>query len=441
MPRNIEFQNSILDSLTEGIITLDKDFNIIFINHSAEKITGLTRSGVLGKKCFEICKSASCKIDCPIVRVLKSNNPVTDFDSFIYNKSGNTIPIRLNASMLLNSRKQPIGGIISFRKILSAIRSNHYLHNEQNFYGIIGRSEPMMEIFALIKEISQSSAPILIQGETGVGKEMIANAIHKTSVRRDYPFLKVNCSVLPEQLLASELFGHVRGAFTDARSDRLGRFELAHRGTIFLDEISEISIHMQAQLLRVLQDGTFERLGESKTRKTNVRVIAATNVDINHAIKTGAFRSDLFYRLNVIPIYVPPLRERLDDLPILINHFIHKYAAMYKRNISDIETDALNLLMQHDWPGNIRELENVIEFSCIRSRKERSICLCGLPAYLRKGINCFEDQKDKITISHYKSEQLIHLLEKYNWNQTRVAKILGVNRTTVWRRLKSLGIL
>lgn len=440
MPSKTEFQNSILDSLTEGVIALDKNFNIIFYNHAAEKITGLTKSEVIGKKCSEICKSASCKIDCPIVKVLETRNPVIDFDAFIFNKSGNSLPIRLNASILFNHHKQPIGGIISFRRILNALRSNHYLHNEQNFYGLIGRSEPMKEIFILIKEISQSSAPILIQGETGVGKEMVANAIHKTSARRDYPFLKVNCSVLPEQLLASELFGHVRGAFTDAKSDRIGRFELAHRGTIFLDEISEIPIHMQAQLLRVLQDGTFERLGESKTRKTDVRVISATNTDLSDAIKTGAFRSDLYYRLNVIPIYIPPLRERLDDLQILLPHFIQKYAALYGRNIVDIDADALNLLMQHDWPGNIRELENVIEFSCIRSRKERSICLCGLPPYLRKGVICLENQKNKIVISQLKSEQLINLLEKHNWNQTQVAKILGVNRSTVWRRLKTMGL-
>jgi len=440
MPSRTEFQNLILDSLTEGVIALDKNFNIIFYNHAAEKITGLTKSEVIGKKCSEICKSASCKIDCPIVRVLETRNPVIDFDAFIFNKSGNSLPIRLNASILLNHHKQPIGGIFSFRRILNALRSNHYLHNEQNFYGIIGRSEPMKEIFTLIKEISQSSAPILIQGETGVGKEMVANAIHKTSARRDYPFLKVNCSVLPEQLLASELFGHVRGAFTDAKSDRIGRFELAHRGTIFLDEISDMPFHMQAQLLRVLQDGTFERLGESKTRKTDVRVISATNTDLSDAIKTGAFRSDLYYRLNVIPIYIPPLRERLDDLQILLPHFIQKYAALYGRNIVDIDADALNLLMQHDWPGNIRELENVIEFSCIRSKKERSICLCGLPPYLRKGVICPENRKNKIVISQLKSEQLITLLEKHNWNQTQVAKILGVNRSTVWRRLKTLGL-
>ncbi len=428
----------ILDSLSEGIITIDKDFRINLLNKAAENFIGKNRAEVQGKQCKEVCKSDFCETECPISLVLKTGKNIYDFHSHIASKTGARKEILLNAALLKNSNGEPMGGVISFRDIsqgtsIPGSASNH------EFYGIVGKSRIMTSIFELINEIQNSDAAVLIQGETGTGKEMITNAIQKTSRRKDAPFVKINCAVLPPQLLASELFGHVKGAFTDAKQDRIGRFETANGGTIFLDEIAEMPIAMQTQLLRILQDGTFERLGESKTRKVDVRILAATNVKINEAIKNKTFRSDLFFRLNVIPITVPALRERKEDIPYLIDFFIHKYNQIYKKNIQDIDEDALDILLNHSWPGNIRELENIIEFAFIRSKKNNSICICGLPQYLRDEYEC-STETPVIKISELKAEQFIRLLEKHSWNQSKVAAILGVNRSTIWRRLKALGI-
>ena len=294
----------------------------------------------------------------------------------------------------------------------------------------------MQQIFELIKEISESDAAVLIQGESGTGKEMIANAIQTTSLRKGKPFVKVNCSVFPENLLASELFGHVKGAFTDAIKDRPGRFELADGGTIFLDEVAEMPLQTQIQLLRVLQEGAFERVGESIPRKTNVRVIAATNIDIEKALNTGKLREDLYYRLNVIPVVIPSLRERKEDIPYLVKYFIEDFAKVYRKDINDITNFALDMLINYKWPGNVRELENVIEYAIVRTKDMQIITRESLPSSLghlpvTKGV------EQKV----YKKEsaaEIVQLLEKHHWNKTKVAKELGIGRTTLWRMLKDL---
>ena len=295
----------------------------------------------------------------------------------------------------------------------------------------------MQEIFELINEISDSDATVLIQGKSGTGKEMVANAIQVTSKRKGKPFVKVNCSVFPENLLASELFGHIKGAFTDALNDRPGRFEFANGGTIFLDEIAEMPSQTQIQLLRVLQEGTFERVGESITRKADVRIIAATNVDIEEALKKGKLREDLYYRLNVIPITVPPLKERLEDIPYLVNHFVEEYSKLYNKQITEVSDDALNILLEHPWPGNVRELENVIEYVVVRSKSGNKIREKNLPSSIKSSIQV----ESKKVIKEFKRENpsdLVQLLEKHHWNKSKVAKELGIGRTTLWRMLKNL---
>ncbi|GAB4367656.1 MAG: sigma 54-interacting transcriptional regulator [Calditrichia bacterium] len=435
-PKNKEV---ILDSLSEGVITINKDFQITFFNLAAEKITGLKRAEVTGKSCQAVCKYAFCETECPIALVLKNDKNLFDFQSQMRGRDGRTLQVRLNVAVLKDEQENPVGGVMSFRPMEKPDRFSDE-EEVHGFFGMIGKSKSMQELFDLISEISFSDATILIQGETGTGKEMVANAIHATSKRREYSFIKVNCSVLPPHLLASELFGHCKGAFTDARRDRIGRFEVAHQGTIFLDEVAEIPLEMQPQLLRILQDGTFERLGESETRQVDVRVIAATNRNIEQAIRQGKFREDLYYRLNVIPIHVPPLRERKEDLPYLVRHFIRKYAPIYKKNITDVDEDVFQIFFQHDWPGNIRELENVIEFTCIRTKKNTSLCVCGLPPYLREKYAASENCGKVFSLADLKADQLISLLERHNWNQTKVAELLGVNRTTIWRKIKRLGI-
>ncbi len=300
--------------------------------------------------------------------------------------------------------------------------------------GIVGHGKAMKDIFKLLQEIADSDATVLVQGESGTGKEMVANAIQATSKRKGKPFVKVNCAVFPETLLASELFGHIKGAFTDAVKDRMGRFELANEGTIFLDEIAEMPLLTQVQLLRVLQEGTFERVGESIPRKSDVRIIAATNLKIIEALKNGKLREDLYYRLNVIPIVIPPLRERREDIPHLVSSFIKEYSKVYNKVIIDIDDAALEVLMNYFWPGNVRELENVIEFMVVRA-KDEILKLENLPSGIKSTLN-----QDK-PVEEFKRDnpsELIQLLEKHKWNKTKVAEELGIGRTTLWRMLKNI---
>jgi len=350
------------------------------------------------------------------------------------------VPIRLNAAVLKNGDDEPMGGVVSFRDLSLDVEVKQYLKHEGAFHGIVGRGKAMTDIFNLIVEVSDSDAPVLIQGETGTGKELIANAIQATSRRSDKRFVKVNCSSLPAPLLTSELFGHAKGAFTDAVRERVGRFEFADTGTIFLDEIGEMPIPMQSQILRVIQDGTFERLGESSTRKVDVRIITATNRDLKNALTSGSFREDLFYRLNVIPILLPPLRDRTEDIPFLVQHFVKKYEIVYGKTICEIPDNTMDLLLQWRWPGNVRELENVVEYAVVRAKPDALFCICLLPPALREGLTCPEVNRKNGNSDGIDSAHLIHLLEKHRWNKSKVADALGVNRTTIWRRMKTLGI-
>ena len=431
--------HDILDSIAEGLFTVDKDFKINYFNRAAEQITGLNRSDVLGKFCKHIFKSNLCFIKCPIAKVLESDENIYDLDSKISNHKGHSIPVKMNVAILRNSEGEPVGGVISFRDMseLAILREKHI--QKDQFHGIVGHSKAMHEIFELIEEISDSDASVLIQGESGTGKEMIANAVQATSQRKDGPYVKVNCSVFTPQLLASELFGYVKGAFTGAIRDRKGRFEIANGGTIFLDEVGEMPLQMQLQLLRVLQEGTFERVGESRSRTVDVRVIAATNKNLANSIKEGSFREDLYYRLNVIPVTVPPLRERPEDVTYLVKHFLRKFSLIYGKKILDIEDQALELLIEYPWPGNIRELENALEYAFIRTKDKPVIELNKLPLSIRGRVSSIRSQyascleSDECTI-------ILKLLKKYKWNKTRVAQDLGISRSTLWRKMKKLEL-
>ncbi|MBT8391381.1 MAG: sigma 54-interacting transcriptional regulator [Ignavibacteria bacterium] len=435
MPDKKSFRDDILDSIEEGLLTVDKSFKVNFFNRAAEQITGYKREEVLGQFCKYVFKCEMCETKCPIGIILETGNGLYDFRSSIEVKDGSRKQVKLNAAILKNGDKDPVGGVISFRDLseLEALKKD--LSSTSSFYGIIGHGKEMQEIFKLIQEISDSDTTVLIQGESGTGKEMIANAIQATSRRKAEAFVKVNCSVFPENLLASELFGHIKGSFTDAVKDRPGRFEIANEGTIFLDEIAEMPLQTQVQLLRILQEGTFERVGESITRKIDVRVIAATNLDVNEAIKKRKLREDLFYRLNVIPILIPPLRERVEDIPYLVKHFITDYSRLYKKETEDISNESLQLLINYTWPGNVRELENVIEYAVVRS-KVTTIEIENLPLNISSST-----EANKEIVKEFKREnpsELIQLLEKNKWNKTKVAEELGIGRTTLWRMLKKL---
>ncbi|MEG8947777.1 sigma-54 interaction domain-containing protein [Rosettibacter firmus] len=431
-----DLKSSILNSLAEGIFTVDKNFKINFINKSAEKITGFKNSEVIGKFCRNIFQSDLCIGNCPVARAIKLGDNIYDLRTKLKTKEGTIKLVKLNASIIKNDNDEPVGGIISFRDITPSFKEKNIGDYEEHFYGIVGQSRSMVNIFNLIQEIAYTDANVLIQGETGTGKEMIADAIQLTSKRKNEKYVKVNCAVLPPALLASELFGHAKGAFTDAIKDRIGRFELADKGTIFLDEIAEMPLQTQAQLLRVIQNGTFERLGESITRRVDVRIIAATNVNIKEATKQGKFREDLYYRLNVIPIEIPPLRERKEDIPFLIKYFIKKFNLLYNKDIIDIDRHALDVLIKYHWPGNVRELENVIEFAVIKTKDEHMITLCNLPGQVLEYNSDDECLEKVLRNNKIDTIDLLKLLEANKWNKSKVAEILGVNRSTLWRWLK-----
>lgn len=435
-------KDHILDSIAEGVFTVDKNFRINFFNKAAEKITGQNRSTVIGKFCKHIFRSKTCFTDCPIAMVLQTKKNIFDFESTIKTSTGINKPIKLNAAVLYNSSDEPTGGIISFRDISEFEVIGMDLQRGTQFHGMIGHGKQMKEIFELIEEIADTDAPVFIQGESGTGKELVANAIQMLSERKNNPFIKINCSVFPSNLLASELFGHVKGAFTDAIKDRPGRFEIAEKGTIFLDEVAEMPLQMQIQLLRVLQEGTFERVGESITRKSDVRVIAATNINIQEALAKGKFREDLFYRLNVIPILIPPLRSRPEDIVPLVMHFLNKFSLFYKKPIAEIEERAIELLLNYSWPGNIRELENVIEYAFVRTTKKNIIEISKLPPTITNNI---QPLKTKL-ISEFSEDSnersdLLSSLEKNQWNKTKTAEELNLGRTTLWRKMKKFGLI
>lgn len=437
----MEIKDKILDSITEAVFVVDREFRIKFFNRSAELITGFKRQEVLGKFCKNVLNSDFCQDECPVVNVLRSNRPVNSLEAGICCRNGERKKIRLNASLVYEDGDTLAGSVITFKELESLSTADNSLSGSQDFYGIVGVSKKMTGIFELILEISQSNASVLICGETGTGKELIANAVQAASLRKDKPFVKVNCSVLPSNLLASELFGHVKGAFTDAVKDRTGRFELANQGTIFLDEVAEMPAQMQLQLLRVIQEGTFERVGESITRRADVRIISATNLNLSMAIEQGRFREDLFYRLNVVPIKVPPLRERKEDIMLLIKHFLDKFTLTYKKEISEITDEALDYCLKYNWPGNVRELENAIEFAFIRTQAADPISHSKLPPAVREKNSLNPKNPEKPRLNQMSHAEILALLEKYRWNKSEVARALGVNRTTVWRYLKELCIL
>ncbi|MFA8344394.1 MAG: sigma-54 interaction domain-containing protein [Rhodothermaceae bacterium] len=440
MSLNEKLKEHILDSIGEGVLTVDKEFRINFVNKAAKRILGLEESEIIGNFCKYVLASSHCFNNCPIASALTSGKGTIGQEIKIAPPGKKSIHLKVNSSVLYDDTGEPIGGILSFHDITELKTIKKELRNINSFQGIIGTSKAMQEIFTLIQEVKNSDAPVLILGESGTGKELVANAIQQTSSRNKNAFIKVNCSVFSENLLPSELFGHVKGAFTDAIRDRKGRFEMAHQGTIFLDEIAEMPLQMQTKILRVLQEGTFERIGESLSRKIDTRIIAATNVDIEKALTENNFREDLYYRLNVIQITIPPLRDRIEDLLPLTKYFIKKFNIVYNKSVTDLTDEALDVLSGYNWPGNIRELENTIEFGMVRATGDK-LGKEMLPIRIRK--NDFPDATPQYMIKDNNQEklELLKYLEQAKWNKSKAAELMGVGRTTLWRKMKKFGLI
>jgi PAS domain S-box-containing protein len=433
--------DSIIESLADGVYTVDRRLRITSFNKGMENLTGLREADVLGRSCEDALSADNCNGNCPFSSTLKKGYGLANIPERIAGKDGDTIPVFMSTAFVKDS-KGGIELIATIRDASEIEKLRKEVNDRYQFSSIIGKSSRMQQIFELIETLSDTDCAILIEGASGTGKELVSRAIHHESYRRSRPFIKVNCSAIVEGLFESELFGHVKGAFSGAIKDKVGKFELADGGTIFLDEVADMPLSLQPKLLRVLQDMEFERVGDNRTRKVDVRVIAATNKNLSDEIKSGRFREDLYYRLCVVPIIMPSLRERGEDIPLLIRHFMEKCNMKIpnRPRISEVTQEALALLLDYNWPGNVRELENAIEHAYVRSKTQK-IDVDSLPPAVTGGAsvnNVSEERTPDLTenIQALQRNHVNELLIRYNGNKSLVARNLGISRTTLWRMLK-----
>jgi len=433
---------AILESIGDGVFTIDTNWKITSFNRAAERITGFSKEETIGKPCHSIFRSDVCMGKCPLRQTVETHKPVSNFEMEILSKTGRKIPISVSTALLIDEEGEIAGGVEVFRDLSPLKHLSEELKEKYSFGNIIGKNPKMQEIYDLLKTVSETSSTVLIRGDTGTGKELVARAIHYNSRRHNNPFIKVSCAALPENLLESELFGYMKGAFTDAVKDKPGRFELADKGTIFLDEVGEIPKSIQAKLLRVLEEQEFERLGGTKTIKVDVRIIAATNKDLREAINRNEFREDLYYRLNVVSISLSPLRERSDDVPLLVKHFIEKFNQKTGKHIVSVASDAMDILLDYHWPGNVRQLENAIEHAFVHCQGK-----IIQPQHLPDEIvpegkvivkNALATENPLVQLE---KSIILEKLQKNNWNREKTAAQLKMSYTTLWRKLKKYGIL
>ncbi len=422
---------SVLDNLKEGIIAHDMDRRIFFFNTEAERITGYRRDEVLGRDCHEAFGSPFCGERCVFCEDPPSLSEKSEYTLNINTKSGEQRRIEMTVTSMRGADNQFTGVLTSFRDITDIFSLKERVGELTSFGNIIGQDSKMIAIFKQIKDVADYDYPVHISGDTGTGKELVAAAIHSESRRGGAPFVPINCGALPEGLIESELFGHVKGAFTGAIRDKKGRFELANAGSVFLDEVTELSNNMQAKLLRFLQEGQFERVGGEQTIAVDVRVISATNKNLKNAVKLGKFREDLYYRLNVIPIHLPPLRDRKIDIPLLSEHFLQEARERYGKKKIRISSKAMSLMLDYRWPGNVRELQNAIQFAIVKSNG-RVIAAEDLPLELRDLENiCVRPGPSR----KLDEDSVRAALERTGGNKVKAAKLLGVGRATLYRFL------
>lgn len=434
------FIHTILDSITEGVFTINSDWKITSFNRAAEKITGMSAEEAVGKRCSDIFHANICETGCALEKTVATGKNILDLPITIKNREGKSVPVSISTAILKNASGKVVGGVETFRDLTAIESLKKELARQYTFQDIISKNYRIQEIFKTLPDIARSDSTVLIQGPSGTGKELFAQAIHDLSERKG-PFVIVSCGALPDTLLESELFGYVRGAFTDAKTDKPGRFAQAKGGTIFLDEIGDISPAVQVKLLRVLQTRQYEPLGSNKTVKVDVRIITATNRDLVELMRKGVFREDVYYRINVVKIELPPLGERSDDIPLLIDHFVGKFNALMGKQIHSVSDTAMVRLMNYRYPGNIRELENIIEHAFV---------LCKGPLieaqHLPRGLDYLEGDDGTLcvpsdsTLQQTEADLIRRTLEKNYGHRERTAKELGIHKTTLWRKLKKYGL-
>lgn len=428
---------TILDSMADGVFTVDEDFIITSYNRAAEQISGISASEAVGRKCSEVYNTDVCGSKCPLIKAITDNQPLIQYPISIACNGGKRASISVTASPMKDRLGNVIGGVVTFRDFSLIEELSHRVQGIASFEDIISRNRKMRDVISIIPRIAESDSTVLIEGESGTGKDLVARAIHKLSPRKNGPLVVVNCGALPDTLLESELFGYEAGAFTDARKDKPGRFAQADKGSIFLDEIGDVSPALQMRLLRVIQEKSFEPLGSTKTIKSNVRIIAATNKNLSEEVSAGRFRQDLFYRVNVIQVNLPPLRERKEDILLIAESFINRMNRITRKNLLGLSPRSIEVFMNHNWPGNIRELENVIEHAFILCQEGLILCE-HLPAALRRDPSraSFAGK----TLAQIEARAISEALERHAGNRSAAARELGVDKTTIWRKMKKLGL-
>ncbi len=429
----------ILDSIADGVFTVDCAFRITSFNRAAETITGVPQEDALGRTCRDIFHSNICDRECILKKSIAGNKPITDQSIYIVDAKGREIPISISAAPLKDAEGNIIGGVETFRDQSEVAELRKELEKKYSFQDIISKNKQIQKIFSILPDIAESDSTVLILGDSGTGKELFARAIHNLSHRTANPLVIVNTGALPDTLLESELFGYKAGAFTDAKKDKPGRFALAEKGTLFLDEIGDVSPALQVKLLRVLQNKIYEPLGSTKSEKANVRIVAATHHDLKRMVEKREFREDLYYRLNVVTIKLPPLRQRKEDIPLLVSHFINRFNKLKNKNILGISDEALSLLMRYPFPGNVRELENIIEYAFILCRRNL-IQAKHLPEQFQNEEKKDEVEVTSLTLEDIKKRAVERALERNNWRKMATARDLDIDKGTLRRMIQRYDI-
>jgi len=431
----------ILDSIADGVFTIDLSNNITYFNSAAERITGISRDQALGQKCFEVLRTNICQTACALQKTIENGKELINLHVNILNSEGCTIPVSISTAVLRDENDEIVGGVETFRDLSTIEMLRKEIRSQYTFENITSKNREIHNILDILPDIAQSGSTVLIEGPSGSGKELFAHAIHNLSGRKG-KFVALNCAALPDTLLESELFGYTKGAFTEAKKDKPGRFALAEGGTIFLDEIGDVSAMLQVKLLRVVQEKEYEPLGATATIKADVRIVVATNRNLSQLVAQGSFREDLFYRLNVVRLSLPPLSRRREDIPLLIEHFLQKFNAIKGKDIEGISEDALDILMKHNFPGNVRELENIIEYAFVLCHG-RMIEVEHLPNELLSAAirnNSQQTIPDSRPLHQAEVKTIMGVLHKYGGNRRKTAACLGINKTTLWRKMKKYGI-
>ncbi len=431
----------ILESISDGVFTVDNNWKIMSFNRAAEEITGISRDEAIGKYCWNVFRSNMCEGECALKKTMKEGKSFISTSTYIINSEQKQIPITVSTSPLKDEKGKILGCVETFRdhslveELRKEIAANYQIGD------IISRSSAMARLFKVLPKIAESESTVLIEGETGTGKELTARAIHNLSYRADKPFIAINCGAFPDSLLESELFGFKAGAFTNAVKDKAGYFAIAEGGTILLDEIGDTSSAFQVKLLRVLEAHEFQPLGSEKKQKTNIRIIAATNKNLSLMVKNKEFRIDLFYRINVINLKLPPLRNRMEDIPLLINHFINKLNRIRGKFVNGVDHEVLEILMSYNFPGNIRELENIIEHAFILC-SDGDIMLSHIPEHFSsmQPLNKLKYNTSNDPVKAAEIKMITDTLQKNNFNRKDTARDLGIHKSTLFRKMNKLGI-